>query len=253
MGIGDEEVLAGGNASGRVVRIGDTVHKPWLPTTSRMISYLAHLEAAGLDVPHVHGRDSLGRVILDYVPGSLAMDRAPLDLATIERVGSLVRRTHDASATFPVDTAWGVLLPASEPDLVCHNDLATWNLVIDGDRLVFIDWDGAGPSSRLWDLAYSAIAFAHLFPGADVVASADRLRCFVAGYDADDDLRVALPEALERRSQAMWSHLEQAHSTGHEPWATMFREGHGEHWAGTTRFIATHRDEWHRAVQRSTS
>lgn len=29
----DEEALTGGNASASVVRIGDTVRKPWLPTT----------------------------------------------------------------------------------------------------------------------------------------------------------------------------------------------------------------------------
>ena len=31
-----------------------------------------------------------------------------------------------------------------------------WNLVRDRDRWVFIDWDGARPGSRLWDLACSA-------------------------------------------------------------------------------------------------
>lgn len=253
MGIEDEELLAGGNASGQVTRIGDTVRKPWLPTTPRMIAYLAHLESAGLDVPHVHGHDDHDRVILDYIPGTLAIDHAPLHPATVQRVGSLVRRIHDASASFPLDRDWPVLLPTPRPDLVCHNDLATWNLVADGDRLVFIDWDGAGPSSRLWDLAYSAIAFGHLFPDADVTSSADRLRCFVDGYDADDDLRRALPEAMEHRAHAMWVHLKHAHATGHEPWATMYLEGHGKHWAATSAFIAEHRDDWVRAIRRPTS
>src|SRR5699024_2580316 len=113
-------------------------------------------------------------------------------------------------------------------------------------------WDGAGPSSRLWDLAYSAIAFGHLFPDADVTSSADRLRCFVDGYDADDDLRRALPEAMEHRAHAMWVHLKHAHATGHEPWATMYLEGHGKHWAATSAFIAEHRDDWVRAIRRPT-
>jgi len=57
------------------------------------------------------------------------------------------------------------------------------------DRLVFIDWDGAGPSTRLWDLAYAAISFGHLFPDVHVRATADRLTAFLDGYDADDHLR----------------------------------------------------------------
>jgi hypothetical protein len=35
---GDEEFLTGGNASAKVVRIGRTVRKPWLPTTERTVA-----------------------------------------------------------------------------------------------------------------------------------------------------------------------------------------------------------------------
>ncbi|WP_082622810.1 phosphotransferase [Terrabacter sp. Root85] len=71
--------------------------------------------------------------------------------------------------------------PTPEPDLLCHNDLTSWNLIIDEDRLVFIDWDGAGPSTRGWDLAYAAISVGHLFPGSPVRDCAARLRAFLEG------------------------------------------------------------------------
>jgi hypothetical protein len=43
-----------------------------------------------------------------------------------------------------------------------------------GDRWVFIEWDGAGPGSRLWDLAYAMKGFLPLIGGGDPVADAPR-------------------------------------------------------------------------------
>lgn len=237
--------MSGGNASGAVVRVGATVRKPWLPTTPQVVAYLDALRESGLDVPRTHGRDEAGRLVLEFVPGTMAIDVAPLPLEVIRRVGALVRAIHDASAKLPIPDEWPEgLLPAPVADLLCHNDLATWNLVIDGDRLVFIDWDGAAPSSRSWDLAYAATAFGHLFPGAVVDESAHRLSAFVDGYDADAELRALLPALMVRRAAAMYDLLRTSHEAGREPWATMFVEGHGDHWRGTTRFIEEHQHVW---------
>ena len=137
-----DEALAGGNASASVVRIGDTVRKPWLPTTERTVAYMVALRDRGIDLPGPHGRDDQGRLILDFVPGSLALHNAPLDVDVIRTVGRLVRSIHDASTGLAVPKDWGVLLPARDPDLLCHNDLATWNLILDGDRLVSIETVG---------------------------------------------------------------------------------------------------------------
>jgi RIO-like serine/threonine protein kinase len=146
----DEQELTGGNASARVVRVGQTVRKPWLEISSAVQSYLGALRSSGVDVPQPLGRDADDRHVVEYIEGVLALDQLPLGQDDLLRVGRMIRHIHDASevAVVPHPDDWNMLLPAENPNLMCHNDLAPWNLII-GDRWVFIDWDGAGPSTRL--------------------------------------------------------------------------------------------------------
>ncbi len=243
----EEVPLAGGNASG-ALRVGETVRKPWGPTTGRVVALMDTVRAAGVDVPRHRGRDGYGRQVLEYVPGESARAGSPLDAAGLARVGGLVRAIHDASPGYdPADGDWPVLLPARSPDLICHNDLAPWNLIV-GERWVFVDWDGAGPSSRLWDLAYAAQTFTLNDPTEDPALAAPRLRAFADGYRADAALRATLPDAMVERTAAMLRLLRDAAATGREPWASMHDAGHGEHWAAASAYVRRHRELWAAAL-----
>jgi thiamine kinase-like enzyme len=112
--------------------------------------------------------------VLEYVPGPMAQDLAPLDDAGLHRVGELIRKLHDAIEDFepPSGARWQVVIAPDRRDLVCHHDLAPWNLVLGADRWVFIDWDGAAPGSRLWDLAYAITGFVPLHSHGDYWGSA---------------------------------------------------------------------------------
>ena len=245
----EEQELTGGNASGSVWRIGPTVRQPWLETSSAVQSYLAELRSSGLDVPQPLGRDEDGRHVVEYVEGVLALDQLPLGQDDLLRVGRMIRQIHDASETvvIPHPGDWRMLLPAESPNLMCHNDLAPWNLIT-GDRWVFIDWDGAGPSTRLWDLAYAAQSFGMLFEGQAVKSAVTRLCALVDGYDADLALRKALPAAMAKRAAAMFELLRSSSENGFQPWADMYANGHGEHWRGAAEYVARHQTDWERAL-----
>ncbi|MGJ6979688.1 phosphotransferase [Aestuariimicrobium soli] len=256
--MGNEQQLTGGNASGRVVRVDDptwgpTVRKPWLSHSALIERFCSRLQAAGIDLPSSFGRDDQGRAVTEFVPGRIALDLPPLRPDELVRVGRMLRAIHDASAaTVPsseiADWPVGLIPPPGAADLICHNDATPWNLLI-GDRWVFIDWDGAGPSTRAWDLAYSAQAFAGLGPEQSPDEGATRLRALVLeGYGADEALAAELPALLGVRALAMFELLERSHAAGSEPWGTMFTEGHGDHWGGVADHCSRHEQVWRRAL-----
>lgn len=247
----DEQELAGGNAGGRVVRVGSTVRKPWTESTPSVLAFMAAVRDNGVDIPAVFDPDDQGRQVLEFIPGQLALEAEPLTRGELQRVGGMVRAIHDASGSFvpAPDASWTSAIPAPGDELVCHNDLAPWNLIL-GERWVFIDWDAAAPSTRLWDLAYAAQSFTLSNTRQDPREAAQNLAAFVDGYGAGRELREHLPEALHRRAAAMYRLLRTAHDAGREPWGPMYGQGHGDHWRGATGYALRHRALWSEALLR---
>ena len=246
-----EERLTGGNVAAEVVRIGNTVHKPVTAATAGVEAFLRHLEAAGFTgAPRSLGRDASERYVVEFVPGAIAHEQPPMPLDELRRVGRLIRELHDASVSFqpPADAAWDVVIPPDREELICHNDIAPWNLVKSGDRWVFIDWDGAGPSSRLWDFAYAAHGFVVFLPDGDPVEDAPRLATLVDGYGLDAEQRERLPRMLVDRTRSMFDLLERGARTGEQPWARLHAEGHADHWGPTADYIEANLDTWRGAI-----
>jgi Ser/Thr protein kinase RdoA (MazF antagonist) len=248
----DEEMLDGGNASGLVIRVGPTVRKPAGPQTPAVEALLSHLDNAGFTgSPRTLGRDKQGRHVLEYVPGQLADTLPPLDTDDLHRVGGLIRELHDKAAGFepPPGARWDVVIPPDRRDLICHHDLAPWNLVLGADRWVFIDWDGAGPGSRLWDLAYAAKGFVPLVPDGDPAADAPRLRALADGYGLDAAQRGNLPALVAAHTRGMFDLLREASLTGSQPWARLDAAGHGEDWGQSAAYVEQHLGAWIRALR----
>lgn len=247
--------LTGGNTSSGVVRVGDTVRRPAGPWTPAVHALLAHLHAAGFDgAPRPLGYDSRGREVLSFVPGPVAWPDhfALLEAdAPLRRVARLIRDFHDAAASFvaPPDARWRQLMPAGAAEIIVHGDLAPWNLVA-GQRWAFIDWDTAGPGSRLWDLAYAVHGFAPLSadPAFQRADAGRRLRLIADGYGLSEQERRDLIPLLARRSQAMADFLAAQAAAGTQPWTRLHAEGHGDVWAADARYAAGREQEWQRAL-----
>ncbi len=120
-----------------------------------------------------------------------------IDDAVLASVGRLLRRYHDAIASFkpPSWARWQQTSIPTTGTLVCHTDLYLGNVVF-RDRLAvgLIDFDFAHPADPLWDLAMAAWHWVPLstesmskhIPESDW---ARRLRLFVEAYGVETQRR----------------------------------------------------------------
>lgn len=252
-----EEALPGGNVSGGVVRIGDTVRRPTGPWTPAVHALLAHLHAVGFRAaPRPLGIDDQGREVLTFIPGQAAWpDRLSLlePAHQLARVARVIRDFHDAVQDFtpPPDARWQVLIPADDSEIIAHHDLGPWNLVIGDDALwAFIDWDTAGPGSRLWDIAYALHGFVPLSADARLQRTdvSERLRCFVDAYGLDEAQRRELVRLLGRRTRSMHEFLRDQAALGVQPWTRLWAEGHGDIWRADAEYVELREDDWLQAL-----
>jgi hypothetical protein len=199
----DEIPLTGGTLNS-VVRVGDTVRRvagPWTPTIHAL---LRHLRAHGFELaPEPLGIDDRGREILSFIPGttvgwSLPWPDLIRDDGLLEQVGATTALYHHAVIDFrpPGIVPWQsapAALRASE--LVCHHDLAPYNVVLSGGGLQgIIDWDLAGPGSAVSELAFVAWQWVplhgpfvtELMGWAQVPNRARRLRLLLDAYGLTD-------------------------------------------------------------------
>src|SRR5688500_12857670 len=144
-----EVLLHGGiTNAGLVSRVGDTVRRPWRPTSAATWALLEHLERAGFDgAPRFLGVDDRGREMLSFMPGEAAIepfgDWVFTDAALVS-VAELLRRYHEAAASFdPAGHEWPDFVPPPfREGLICHNDPNLDNVIFSGGVAVgLIDFD----------------------------------------------------------------------------------------------------------------
>lgn len=195
--------LSGGGRTG-VVRRGGIVLRETEPWTPSVHGLLRHLEAVGFDAaPRVVGSGFAadGRETLTYIDGEI-VNPAPWTDAAVVAIGRMIRRLHDATATFrsPADAAWRPWFGrdiGNGHKVIGHCDAAAWNIIArDRHPIALIDWEAAGPVDPLTEVAQVAWNNAHLYdddvaamnglPGADVRIAQVRLLADAYGLAAAD-------------------------------------------------------------------
>ena len=162
----EEEIPLLGGRLNRVVRVGDTVRRPGGPWTPTVHALLRHVREQGFTyAPAPLGWDDHGREILSYLPGTTVGPGPDWpgwlwheDL--LADVGRVTAEFHRASAGFRPEGVieWeGGPADLGPDEIVCHHDLAPYNLVFQGGRVSgIIDWDLVGPGTLRSELAFVA-------------------------------------------------------------------------------------------------
>jgi hypothetical protein len=241
------EILRGGYTNaGRVLRVGDTVRRPWRETSPATAALLEHLERVGFDgAPRFLGTDTEGRETLSYLAGDAALEPyEPWALAdeALVSVAQLLRRFHDAVASFdPAGHVWPQPVPAAFRDgTISHNDPNLDNVIFAGGRAVaLIDFDLASPGSAIWDVACAARLWAPLRADEDLPEALrgralERLRLFADAYGLAARDRGRMVAALPEAHAWCYRIVRGAVGSGHKPFERMWREG-GEQRADRTR------------------
>ncbi len=265
--------LAGGDVSEGVVRVEDTVRRPRGPWSDSVAAYLRHLEQVGFQgAPRWLGVDERGRDVLDFVPGDVpgepVVEEWAITLPALTAVARLLRRLHDASATFvpPPDACWfgediRVDLPAElvaepRPELVSHFDVTPQNVVFrDGVPVALIDFDLTRPGTRVRDVANAAMYWVPLvdpgdrdpaFASCDVV---DRLAAFVDAYGLSAEARQVFCDDAIAAASRSWHRMRANAEQRGGGWARMWSEGVGDRILRRRAWLVEHRPALKRALR----
>jgi hypothetical protein len=220
---GQEEIHLPGNVGG-AVRAGNTVRRRTGPWTPAVHALLGHLAGRVPGVPDVLGFDEQGREVLSFMPGRVIdIDTEPLGIAQVFSVARWTRVFHEAVAGFAHPGPWRYC-PFPRPTLIGHNDIAPYNVCFDGDEVAGVfDWDMAGPSTPLLELAFIAWNCVPLWRDVGPSHAAERLEVIARAYGGPDAR--AILHAVPHRIETMLDWIPRAAAGGDEGMANLMTLG----------------------------
>jgi hypothetical protein len=246
--------LSGGTANrGRVIRVGDTVHRPCGPYTRSVHALLGHLREQGFTAaPRVIAANARTEIV-EYIPGTAATDPIPewaLTDTALASVGALLHEYHRSAAGLELaGHRWQCAVPSPwRGTLVTHNDLNPANVVfVDGRAVALIDFDLAAPGTAAFDLAVTACFWAPLRDSADIDDSRrghvlDRYRLLLDAYGADVELRTSVTAATRAANRWIADVIEDNAIHGHPAFGRLWQHARGMH-RRASAWLSTHTDD----------
>lgn len=220
---GHEVRLPGGNVGG-AARVGDTVRRQrgiWTPAVHALLDYLDGRIAG---IPRVLGQDEQGREVLTYLPGHVVdIDTELLTDGQLVSLLAWTREFHEVVAGFSHAGPWR-FFSVSAPRLICHNDIAPYNACFAGDELAGVfDWDLAGPSTPLYELAFIAWNCVPLWRDIGAGLAAERLGLIAASYGETTPAQIL--RAVPDRIQLMLDWIPAAAAAGDEGMVNLMAAG----------------------------
>src|SRR4051794_17195164 len=247
--------LPGGTANrGRVIRIGDAVHRPRGPQTPAVHALLVHLATRGFTAAPRVIRLGTQTEIVGYIPGvAPPTDPVPpwaLTEPALESVGTLLRDYHRHVAGFDAaGRTWQRPVPARwRGPLITHNDLNPANVIFrDGRAVALIDFDLAAPGQPAFDVAVAACFWAPLREEADIADSRqglvfDRFCLLLDAYGADTALRRRVAAAAPAANRWIAAVIEDNAKRGHTAFGRLWQQAQGMH-RRADNWIAAHKED----------
>jgi hypothetical protein len=251
----DQQLVGSMDVRHAPIRIGDTVRRTVGSSRVAIRDLLLHLEAVGFDAaPRYLGTDDHGREVLTWIEGDVALPPYPAwamtDRALVD-LGGLVRRLHEATATYRGTAAdWSTQWadPNGGP-VICHNDLFPENVVFREGRIVaLIDFAMAAPGRPLWDVAIAAETWCPLGDpdwrdqhpmNLDGIA---RLRVLARAYGLEPERAEELVDVIIQERASSTANIRAEIAGGNESWIRDWADAGGDDRAAADHaWVALHR------------
>ncbi len=137
------------------------------------------------------------------------------------------RRFHEAVAGFTHPGPWRFFPVAGPTTLIGHNDIAPYNVCFAGEEVAGVfDWDFAGPSTPLLELAFIAWNCVPLWSDIGPGTAAERLTTIADAYGALFAREIL--HAVPYRIQAMLDGIPVAAAAGDEGMQNLMTAGEPE-------------------------
>jgi len=202
------------------------------------------------------GYDDVGREVLEYVSGETVGDAYSWPTwvwseTLLKQIGRVTAEFHGAVEGFnsAAPAIWQ-LPPFDDSPLICHHDLAPYNVVSrDGELAAIIDWDLAGPGSVQSELAFIAWQWVPLWHPASTRALGweelpdikRRLGLLLDSYGLED--RSDFIDHVITRVVLHYEGITTRARAGIPAYIEIVRKGHAENMVRTAQYLRSTRDE----------